>query len=75
MANLNVVYVETCIALVTDNLQPTESILRIEQGQTAYGRQTFLYYRAIVGSYSSAGAPSNRMDRSLSVRRSSPRSH
>jgi hypothetical protein len=44
-------YLNACIGLVESALDAEDSILLIEQGETKYGRQTFVNYRVAIGTF------------------------
>jgi len=49
--NAYIQYLEACLSLVATTLAAEESILLLEQGQTRYGHQTFVFYRARIGTF------------------------
>jgi hypothetical protein len=51
MNNVFVQYLVASVNLVAQSLNVDESILRIEEGQTRYGRQTFVYYKLLIATF------------------------
>jgi hypothetical protein len=51
LANAYLTYLQACLGLIAQTLQSEESVLRIEEGQTQYGRQTFVYYKVLIATF------------------------
>jgi hypothetical protein len=60
--NSYLLYLRAGIELVESTLGDEESILLIEQGETRYGRQTFVNYRVAFGTFEkkTGNTPTNR---------------
>lgn len=50
-ANASVDSLEACLLFLDWDLEPQEAIVRIEQGQTSYAKNTTLFYRAQIGTF------------------------
>lgn len=45
---------QSCLSFLSDSLALEESVLRVEQGQMRYGRQTFAFYKVRIGTFKGA---------------------
>jgi hypothetical protein len=68
----HLVYVESCIKLVGDILQPDEHVLRVWQGKTSYGRRTFLYYKVDYGTIGPGDAQPNAQSAVVEIESGQP---
>jgi hypothetical protein len=51
LGNAYIEYLQACLSLIAPTLKQEESVLRIEEGQTQYGKQTFVYYKVLIATF------------------------
>lgn len=74
MADTDTRYVRVCLDAVGPTLADEESVMKVEKGQTHYGRQTYLFYKVDIATFvgKTGNSPVNPRSVCLSVNVDTP---